>query len=590
MTKKTFLQHNFITTFKFIILAIQLYQSYCIQHIISPSTSSWVSTRRHDYNHLNMLNQHRQAFIIFHNHHKRIKQHIPRKNLLSSTSIYLSSSTSSDSSNSSNKIPNQQHKNITIPEINLYHKPKQIRRQLKQPRRPRSFWSDIHNIEAELRKFWIDLNVPIPKNEPPPIPNEALLNHFERNDLRYAIANMGGRDVVSYRLNDAKLIPGKWTLAVKTCKEVQFLLHPSNPAGRGLSKTVPPIAPYVKRSLKKRKLAMMKKQKGKQSKINYEKLTAKQLEKKRMKKSDDIDEVAVVDDETQCHITNQNEMNNNIGTIHDDYDIEEEDDDDDLGLRFMGGQRWAHSSNRNPRGHWNQEVIIQELYDYLLYIKTEKGRPSVWMPRGSELQTAGRNDLKQAMLRFGGSKKTCELANLIPYREWRHFESTLELYVELEKYLAIYHNGEEKTFPKLADMQMNGHERLYDLIMEYGGRKIIATKLDMEFQAQTKLDLFKGMSFGKFSLDFAVRLMYFIRNDLLQKDPPLDIPKLQMPTKQYLLDFGEERLANEILKYGGHENIARRLNLSFDLDEARRENLFLLLSKQKKEIDIRLDN
>ena len=66
--------------------------------------------------------------------------------------------------------------------------------------------------------------------------------------------------MVSERLDGAKLIPGKWTLAVTTCKEVQYLLHPSNPAGRGLSEDVPPLAPYVMRTLKKQRLEMKKKQ------------------------------------------------------------------------------------------------------------------------------------------------------------------------------------------------------------------------------------------------------------------------------------------------------------------------------------------
>mmetsp|Transcript_16099 Transcript_16099/g.24157 ORF Transcript_16099/g.24157 Transcript_16099/m.24157 type:complete len:610 (-) Transcript_16099:2030-3859(-) len=463
---------------------------------------------------------------------------------------------------SSTKEPHEEKpSNLTIPEITLFRKEKQKRRKLKQPRRPSSFWADLNNIETELRLFWSSLNVPIPIDEPPPIPNEALLNHFERHDLRYAIANKGGRDVVSIRLDGAKLIPGKWTQAVATCKEVQFLLHPKNPAGRGLSEDVPPMAPYVKRSLRKRQMAMKKKQ-----------METRKLNLKRQKESIEkrIDFDGYID-----HNINDTDVTNvsmsNVDALHDDEHEHDDDIDPIEKLRYMGGQRWAHSSGRNPRGHWSQDVIIQELYKYLSHVKEEKGRPSVWMPRPSELATEGRDDLKQAMVRFGGSAKTCDLAKLIPYREWRHFESTLELFVELLKYLVKYHDGSEKVFPKLADIQGNGHERLYDLIMEYGGKKIVATKLDMEFQAQTKLDLFKGMSFGPFSLDFAVRLMYFIRNDLMKKDPPLERAKIQMPTKQYLLDNGEVRLAEEVSKYGGHESIARRLHLAFDQEEVQRE-------------------
>lgn len=457
--------------------------------------------------------------------------------------------------------------NFTIPDLTLDRKQKQKRRKLKQPRRPSSFWADINNIESELRKFWSRINVPIAADKPPPIPNEALLNHFERNDLRYAIANMGGRDAVSVRLDGAKLIPGKWTQAVTTCKEVQYLLHPSNPAGKGLSEDVPPIAPYIKRTLQKQRLDMKKKQ-----------LKSKTLKKKRQQKSVDknVEVQTYINDDIDSLDNNSSENNVDDEDIYVDEDVI---DDPIEKLRFMGGHRWAHSSARNPRGHWSQDVIIQELYQYLSHVKEEKGRPSVWMPRPSELATEGRNDLRQAMVRFGGPDKTCQLAKLVPYQDWRYFESTLELYVELLKYLVKYHDGSEKTFPKLADIQANGHQRLYDLIMEYGGRKIIASRLNMEFQAQTKLDLFKDMSFGPFSLDFAVRLMSFIRNDLMAKEPPLDKPCILMPTRQYLLERGEQRLFDDIAKYGGHESIARRLNLVFDDDEATREATKMLLEE-----------
>lgn len=485
-------------------------------------------------------------------------------------------------SSSSSSYTSTTGTNFTIPEINLYKKRKQKRRKLKHPRRPSSFWADLNNIESELRKFWKTLNVPISPKDPPPIPNEALLNHFERNDLRYAIANMGGRDSVSIKLNGAKLIPGKWTQAVVTCREVQYLLHPSNPAGKGLSEDVPPIAPYIKRTLQKQRLAMKKKKQKMRSKEQGEGKDDEMViqEGGDVYKNIDVDKYFVFESKNR----NDSVESNDVTVDEDCYDDIDIDIDIDIDspiekLRFMGGQRWAHSSARNPRGHWSMNVIIQELYQYLAHVKEEKGRPSVWMPRPSELATEGRNDLKQAMVRFGGSAKTCQLAKLVPYREWRYFESSLELYVELLKYLVKYHNGSEKVFPKLADIQANGHERLYDLIMEYGGRKLIAAKLDMEFQAQTKLDLFKDMSYGPFSLDFAVRLLSFIRNDMMEKDPPLEKACIQMPTRQYLLSKGEDRLVSEISMYGGHESIARRLNLVFDGYEATREATKMLLEE-----------
>ena len=413
---------------------------------------------------------------------------------------------------------------IALTEMRLCRKQKQKRRQMRT-RRPSTFWADIDNIETELRTFWSSVNVPIDPDLPPPIPNEALLNHFERHDLRYAIANMGGRIVVAEKLGGAKLIPGKWFEACSTSKEVQCLLKPDNPAGAGLTRKNPPIAPHFKRVL------------------------AEVVKQTRKIKSQDVG-----------HDKDEEE-----GMKYDDTVIHH--------LRYQAGERWAHRSNRNPRGFWDEDVITKELYNYLACVKEEEKRPSVWMARQGEITKAGRDDLKQAITRFGGNDYICQLARLIPYKEWRYFESCLELFVELQLYLVMHEDGREDLFPKLSDVQNKDHERLYDLIMEYGGRKMIATKLDMDFQAQTKVELLRGMSFGKFSLDFAIRLMHFIRKEMLKQEPPLENPTIRMPTIKELISKGETKLAKDVMKYGGHEGIARRLNLSFDHKEAKRDAL-----------------
>eukprot|EP00979_Chaetoceros_neogracilis_P002113 scaffold378_cov270-Chaetoceros_neogracile.AAC.2 len=373
--------------------------------------------------------------------------------------------------------------------IPLYPKRKQKRRKFTNTRRPSAFWADIGNIENELRLFWDSINVPMDNNAPPTIPSESLLNHFERHDLRYAIANMGGRDFVSEKLGGARLVPGKWFEACETSEEVKCLLKADNPAGVGLNGKIPPIAPQAKRSLAK----MAKSEKGA------------------------------------------------------DYDANI--------LRYQAGKRWAHHSSRNPRGFWNEA----------------KGRPSVWMARPSEITKEGRDDLKQAITRFGGANYICDVAMLIPYKEWRYFESNLELLVELQKYLIIHEDGREDIFPKLSTIQNNGHDRLYDLIMDFGGRKINAIKLNMDCQSETKFEVMKGLSVGKFSLGFAIRLMHFIRNEMLTQDPPLEKVKIQMPTVKELIQNGEKDLAKEMIKYGGHECIARRLNLFFDEDEVKQD-------------------
>ena len=90
----------------------------------------------------------------------------------------------------------------------------------------------------------------------------------------------------------------------------------------------------------------------------------------------------------------------------------------------------------------------------------------------------------------------------------------------------------------------------------------------------------QGISLGRFDLCFAIRLMHFIRGELLQEDPPLSrMPTIRMPTVQELLLKGKKQLAKECLKYVVHESIARRLNISFDIHEAGKEAADLIQKK-----------
>lgn len=409
---------------------------------------------------------------------------------------------------------------LALQGIKLHRKYKQKRRKMRG-RRPNYFWANINNIESELRTFWKSVNVPIYKDTPPPIPSEALLNHFERYDIKYGIAYFGGRNVVAETLGGARLISGKWSEACET-NEVQCLLN--NPDESGLTIDYPPIAPQGKKYL-------------------FEK---------------------------------------------EDIDFEEDSNDHNAidSLRFQSGVRWHHRSNRRPSGYWDENVVLKELYEFLSYVKDEEGRPSVWMARPSEIGKRGRNDLKQAIARFGGKDHICKLAGLVPYHEWRYFEFSLDLLIELQAYFVMYEDGKEDFFPRLSDIQNRGHDRLYDLIMEFGGRKMVATRLNIMHQANTKDIIFKDMSFGIFSLDFAIRLMHYIRKEMLTLEAPLKIPSLLMPTTKELISNGESQLAEDVAKFGGHENIARRLNLRFDPKEAKRDATSQAIAELSQKADM----
>mmetsp|Transcript_33731 Transcript_33731/g.73071 ORF Transcript_33731/g.73071 Transcript_33731/m.73071 type:complete len:461 (-) Transcript_33731:161-1543(-) len=372
-------------------------------------------------------------------------------------------------------------------------RPKQTRRKPKA-RRPNGYWSDRDNLRKEIEMFWHDVGVTT--TSPPtlsPIPNEALLNHFGRNDLRWAIARHGGREAVSEWMGGVPLVPGKWAEAVATCSEVQQLLDPSNVAGRKLSADVPPKSPQAEHR-------------------------------------------DIISSSTK--------------------------------------PRWKHRPGRKPKGYWTEERVLVEFLKYLYDCKLKMNRPSVWMPRPSELP----HDLKGAVARFGGRKKICEQLQLVPFNEWNYFERQFQLILELQKYLETKSgrgSPAEHCFPHMTDvLDDDEYKTLYDLVQYFGGRKFVASRLGLElcgdanssrraWQTSYQSTDLTLISFGRFNLDFAVRLLGFIRNDLMEKRPPLKPATIQMPRKELLLARGETRLAEEIEIYGGYENVARRLGLDF---------------------------
>jgi hypothetical protein len=192
------------------------------------------------------------------------------------------------------------------------------------------------------------------------------------------------------------------------------------------------------------------------------------------------------------------------------------------------------------------------------------------MPRPSEFAKAGRDDLRQAFNRFGGAEKVARLAGMVSFREWYYFEGQLELLMELQRYLKEY--GNDETFPVVEDVKRHGFDQLYSLIQYYGGRKFLAARFGMN--ALEKSDLYADLNFGPFSLDFAVRLLSFIRQREMRRNPPLANPTIKIPSPS-LLSAGDEDalyLHESIIKFGGYENVARRLGLAFYSAGGKTEN------------------
>lgn len=111
-------------------------------------------------------------------------------------------------------------------------------RQKPRSRKPKGYWLDISNIEKELRDQWKRASVTVDERQPPPIPNETLLNYWKRNDLRSAIVQSGGRDSLSERLGGAFLVPGKWCEATQNVWVEQLIASDPN-----LDSELPPPSP-----------------------------------------------------------------------------------------------------------------------------------------------------------------------------------------------------------------------------------------------------------------------------------------------------------------------------------------------------------
>jgi hypothetical protein len=102
------------------------------------------------------------------------------------------------------------------------------------------------HIEQELRELWASVNVTIDATQPPPIPNESLLNYWQRHDLRAAVVTHGGRALLSESLGGAELLPGKWSEVVQTCYLQELLVQDPN-----LCADLPPLSPQQQQTLKR---------------------------------------------------------------------------------------------------------------------------------------------------------------------------------------------------------------------------------------------------------------------------------------------------------------------------------------------------
>merc|ERR1711862_744195 len=126
-----------------------------------------------------------------------------------------------------------------------------------------------------------------------------------------------------------------------------------------------------------------------------------------------------------------------------------------------------------------------QLYDYLKAYKKKYNRPSIFMPRLSELSYNNRDDIRSAIFRFYGSvSNLCDETNLIPFHEWNYFENQFLLFCSLQEYIQKYCTNDDndkncsRCFPALNGIKQR-NLLLFKAIQQYGGKKLLARRLDM---------------------------------------------------------------------------------------------------------------
>ena len=510
-------------------------------------------------------------------------------------------------------------------------------------RRPRYYWTKPENLRRELRQFWLNptgivpehddfekknnnsnkprtrqVDQPCKKNEQEEkesllllIPNEIVLQYFGRHDLRAAIASQGGRSLLAEVL-PARIMPGRWDQAIRqNSRELQTLMQ-REPL---LSTQQSPFA-------------------SSSSSIS----TSKSW----------VVHTTQVDRHESQQGTSQ-KMSNET-TINDEVKGKTNDPEATAAtttkavVTTVPPKKWSHHRDtRKPKGYWSLQRVLCELYEYTDDVKRQHGRPSVWMPRLSEITSAGRPDLTQALMRYFGrnlagggttssggfqclvapsqqhkhkqqQQSIYELAGMIPFREWYYFEGQLELLSLLKDYLDVYEDSDYSTFPIVSEIKRRaGHQgdddgreeekytKLHSLIQYYGGRKFLAARLSMGMgpkyhgsggntgvAANQNHETTHALNWGSFDLVFAIRLLMFVRQDLLRKSPPLwsstasssssslatttkaTTPRIWIPSRSTLLhqennnkDEEGRWLDTKIIEFGGYENVARRLGLAF---------------------------
>jgi hypothetical protein len=443
-----------------------------------------------------------------------------------------------------------------------------------QNRKPRGYWKNITNIEYELRNLWIEkmqisnnannddnnngdkLLVKLLYEYPPPIPNEALLNYWNRHDIRNAIRSYGGRTLLSEDLlllasllmsstsTSATAVTSTTTSNGLVAMSRSSSSSSSNSRNSSSSSIITTIIPGKWKDMIEMKHPLIIKVLQNDQNLNFIKAPSTTI----------IRTTAT---------TTSKKKNNKQQLIRRDYGI------------------------------WSKEKVIDVLYKYLKERKRKYNIPSIWMPRLSELEknifnisiisdtdTDTDTDdtnfgyLKHAIANYygtvdnygqagptsnsiGGVDQLCCDAGLVPYYEWRYIEGQHDLLISLKEYIddknKIKNNTDNgngngngnntsiqpssisssSSLPILPDYTIfpsgysttwrnDGYKSLFRSVQDYGGVDFVSGRFGMIKESKKNKKYERSyMYWGPFDIEFGMLLMEYVRLDQLQKVPKL---------------------------------------------------------------------
>lgn len=383
-------------------------------------------------------------------------------------------------------------------------------------RKPWGYWKDISQIKVSVEEFWTRLNVTSSA-----IPNEMLLRLYDAHGLRHAIYKQGGRETLAYLL-ETDYIPGDFRVAMKF-PEVQALVE----AGV----VVPPASPENKVLLDSPSLPPS--------------AQAHPLQERRL----------VIGPRGGAVILNERLKNVRFPPSYGKPD----------GQGRPGG--WKYQN----RTVWSIDKLAEECYTLAEEHSASLHVPLLFFPKLSDLVGWGRANMINTIRRYGGYEAVISSLGFIPFSQWNYFCRFYLLMKDLKTYLDEEEGG-SRQMPTLRDVKRAGYHRLYSEVARNGGRKLVAARLGLPLKAGSgeKGKFATMISYGAFDFDFGVALLEYIMNKCWAQHPreraarrEKERVNLFLPTAEELVGDERQDLLEKIVRYGGFENVARRLQLGF---------------------------